>query len=95
MFHTLRSAAAAVAAAITTVLVTAVPAFAMTAPPDPHSGTVVLVPADPITNVGTSAGGPGIALIAAFVVIALLAGLTMGYFSRRLPQRRSGPVATA
>ena len=94
MFHMLRSAAAGVAAAITTVLLTAVPAFAMAEPPDPQASTPVLVvPADPSTSVVTSSG-PGIALIAAFVVIALLAGLAMGHFSRRLPQR-SGPVAAA
>jgi hypothetical protein len=94
MLHMLRTAAAGLAAAITATILSAVPAFAMVPPPEAAADNQVLVvPAEPITNVVTNPG-PGLALVAGLVVIALLAGAAIGYFSRRWTQD-TRPVATA
>lgn len=85
MFQFLRSAGAGIAVALTTLILTAVPAFAMVPPPDPQRGTeAVVVPGDPVGNaIANSASGS--AMTAAALALALLVGATIGYRSRRGP----------
>ena len=85
MFQFLRSAGAGIAAALTTLILTAGPAFAMVPPPDPQLGTeAVVVPGDPVGTVIANSG-PGSAVTAAALALALLVGATIGYLSRRGP----------